>query len=115
MPGDGEMLQWVPYHEHCSACGKAYPWKAGAIERTKRTLAEQAEAGKWNDAVAERARDLIDDIAADRASAVSVSAAIKWLEGRGCEGVTETILDAVAQIGSMPLKTALRPEFPGLF
>ncbi len=115
LPGDGEMLQWVPYHDNCASCGKPYPWKADAIARAKRTLAEQAEVEDWSDAVKARANELVDDIAADRAAASSVVVALKWLEQNGGEGAPATILDAVERLGSATLKGSLRPNFPGLF
>jgi len=115
LPGDGEMLQWVPYHSNCWQCGKAYPWRAADIARAKRTLAEQAEVEHWSDAVKARADELVDDIAADRPAASGVVAAIKWLELHGAENATPTILDTIERLASTTLKTALRPSFPGLF
>jgi len=115
LPADGEMLQWVPYHENCWQCGKAYPWKAANLARAKRTLAEQAEVEHWSDAVKARADELVDDIAADRSAASAVVAAVKWLELHGAESATPTILDAIERLASTTLKTALRPSFPGSF
>ncbi len=115
LPADGEMLQWVPYHANCAFCGKAYPWKAGEIARAKRALAEQAEIENWNAAVKARADELVDDIAADRAAASGVVAAVRWLELRGAESATATILDTVERLAGATLKQALRPNFPGLF
>lgn len=115
LPGDGEMLQWVPYHAYCWQCGKAYPWRASDVARTKRTLSEQAEVEGWDDAVTSRAEALVEDIAADRAAASDVSAALQWLSQRGAENVTPTILDAIERLADMKLKQALRSKFPGAF
>jgi hypothetical protein len=115
LPGDAEMLQWVPYDGNCADCGEAYPWKAAHIGRAKRTLAEQAELEGWTDAVKARANEVIDDIAADRASASEVVTALKWLASQGAESATATVLDAVDGLAGMPLKQALRPHYPGLF
>ncbi len=115
LPGDGEMLQWVPYHANCTYCGQAYPWKADEIARAKRTLAEQAEIETWSDAVKARADELVDDIAADRTAASGVDAALKWLGRRGGESAIATILDTIERLGSATLKQALRSHFPGLF
>jgi hypothetical protein len=115
LPADGEMLEWVPYHSNCIYCGKAYPWKADEIARAKRTLAEQAEVENWSDDVKARADALVDDIAADRAAASGVLAALKWLAQHGAESATATILDAVERLGSVTLKQALRSSFPGQF
>ncbi len=109
------MLQWVPYHANCTSCGNAYPWKAAEIARAKRTLAEQAELENWSDAVRARADELVDDIAADRAAASGVDAAMKWLARRSGESVIATILDTIERLGSATLKQALRPKFPGHF
>jgi len=115
LPPDGEMLQWVPYHENCWQCGNAYPWKAANIARAKLTLAELAEVEHWSDAVKARAGELVDDIAADRAAASGVVAALPWLAQHGAESAEPAILDAVDRLGSTALKTALRPSFPGSF
>ncbi len=115
LPPDGEMLQWVPYHPHCVFCGNAYPWKADDMARAKRALAEQAETGRWNDAVKARADELVDEIAADRATGSGVVIALKWLEQHGAEGITATILDAVERLAGPDLKRVLRPTFPGQF
>jgi hypothetical protein len=113
LPADGEMLQWVPYHGNCEYCGKPYPWKADDVARAKRTLAEQAEIESWSDTLKARADELVDDIAADRATASGVDAALQWLAGRGAGGATATIVDAVERLGSAALKQALRANFPG--
>ncbi len=97
------------------SCGRAYPWKAAEIARAKRTLAEQGETENWSDAIKARADELVDDIAADRATASGVAAALEWLALRGGEDATATILDAVERLASATLKQALRPTFPGLF
>ena len=115
LPADGEMLQWVPYHGNCMYCGTAYPWKAAEIARAKRALAEQAEVEHWAPAVTSRAGELVDDIAANRATASGVAAAVKWLAQGGSDGAEATILDAVERLASADLKQALRPMFPGLF
>jgi hypothetical protein len=115
LPADGEMLGWVPYHGNCANCGSAYPWKGDEIARAKRTLAEQAETENWDAAVKARADELVDDIAADRAVASGVVAALKWLAQRGAESATATILDTVERLAGATLKQALRPSFPGLF
>jgi hypothetical protein len=115
LPADGEMLQWVPYHTNCWQCGSAYPWKAADIARAKRTLAEQAEVEQWSDAVKTRADELVDDIAADRATASGVVAAVKWLEKHGAESATPAILDAIERLADTTLKQALRSNFPGAF
>jgi hypothetical protein len=115
LPPDGEMLQWVPYHSNCWQCGKAYPWRAADIARAQRTLAEQAEVEHWSDEVKARADEVVGDIAADRAVASGVVAAVKWLEHHGAESATATILDAVDRLAGTALKTALRPSFPGSF
>lgn len=115
LPGDGEMLQWVPYHGNCTYCGKAYPWKAADIARAKRALAEQGEVETWSDAVKARADELVDDIAADRTTASGVVAALNWLERRGAESATATILDTIERLASADLKQALRANFPGRF
>ena len=109
------MLQWVPYYQNCLWCGKAYPWKAAAIERAKRTLAEQAQVEHWSDAVRSRADELVDDIAADRAVASGVVAALNWLEEHGAQSATATILDTLEPLASAALKQGLRPTYPGLF
>jgi hypothetical protein len=115
LPGDGEMLQWVPYHAFCWRCGKAYPWTAADIERAKRSLREQAEVEGWDTAVKARSEELIDDIAADRVSASSVNAAVQWLSVHGAENATPIILDAIERLADMKLKQALRSSFPGAF
>jgi len=115
LPADAEMLQWVPYYQNCLWCGKPYPWKAAAIERAKRTLSEQAQVEHWNDAVRSRADELVDDIAADRAVASGVVAALSWLGEHGAQSATETILDTLEPLASAALKQALRPTYPGLF
>jgi len=109
------MLLWVPYHAYCWQCGRAYPWRAADIARTKRTLSEQAEVERWDDAVKARAEELVDDIAADRAPASSVHAALEWLSQHGAEHATPTILDAVERLADMKLKQALRSQYPGTF
>lgn len=114
-PADGEMLAWVPYHGYCTYCGKAYPWIAAEIARAKRAFAEQAEIGDWGEAEKARADELVDDIAADRSTASGVAAALQWLEGRGGECATETILDTIERLASATLKQALRANFPGRF
>jgi hypothetical protein len=115
LPGDGEMLKWVPYHAYCWHCGNAYPWIAADIERAKRALSEQAEVEHWDDAVKARADELVDDIAADRAAASGVNAALQWLSIHGAEHATPTILDAIDRLADVKLKTALRPDYPGTF
>jgi hypothetical protein len=115
LPADEGMLQWVPFYGNCMSCGRAYPWKAAEIARAKRTLAEQGETENWSDAIKARADELVDDIAADRATASGVAAALEWLALRGGEDATATILDAVERLASATLKQALRPTFPGLF
>ncbi|HTJ26020.1 MAG TPA: DUF2321 domain-containing protein [Candidatus Limnocylindria bacterium] len=115
LPDDPEMLAWVPYHTNCTSCGRAYPWKADAIARAKRTLAEQAEIENWSDTIKARADDVVDDIAADRAAPSAVIAALAWLARHGAESATETILDAVERLASPTLKQSLRASFPGRF
>ena len=115
LPADGEMLQWVPYHENCWQCGNPYPWKSANIARAKRTLAEQAEVEQWSAAVEARADELVDDIAADRTAASGVLAALEWLAQHGAENATPTILDTIERLASTTLKTALRARFPGNF
>ena len=115
LPADGEMLQWVPYHGNCMYCGTAYPWKAAEIARAKRALAEQADIQRWDAAKTSRAQALVDDIAANRATASGVAAAVKWLAHDGGDVAEATLLDTVAQLGNAELKQALRPLFPGLF
>ena len=115
LPADGEMLQWVPYHENCWQCGKAYPWKAANIARAKRTLAEQAQVEQWSEAAKARADELVDDIAADRTAASGVLAALDWLAQDGAESATPTILHAIERLATTALKTALRARFPGSF
>lgn len=115
LPGDAEMLEWVPYHAHCANCGNAYPWKAGDLARAKRTLAEQAELEAWSDAVKARADELVDDIAADRASASGVVTALAWLARHGAENTAAPIFDAVERVASLTLKQALRANSPGRF
>ena len=115
MPSDPEMLQWVPYHSYCQACGKPYPWIASEVARAKRTLAESAEVERWSNDVKARGDALVDDIAAGRASASEIVAALRWLAQRGAEAATPPVLDAVDRLGSVELKTALRPSFPGQF
>ena len=115
LPPDGEMLKWVPYHTHCSSCGKPYPWIAADVERAKRTLAEQAQVEKRSDDVSARANALVDDIIADRAAPSEVVATVKWLEHSEAESAASTILETVERLGSVNLKQALRPSFPGLF
>jgi hypothetical protein len=115
LPGDAEMLQWVPYYGYCWRCGEAYPWRAADIIRAKRTLSEQAEVEHWDDAVKRRAQELVDDIAADRAAASGVNAALQWLSSHGAENATPTILDAVDRLADMKLKQSLRSNFPGAF
>jgi hypothetical protein len=115
LPGDPDMLSWVPYHGNCPHCGKPYPWKADDIARAKRTLAEQAEVEGWGEAVRKRADELVDDLAAARATAAEVLAAVEWLARRGAESARDTIVDAVARIATPTLQQALRAEFPGRF
>jgi hypothetical protein len=114
-PADGEMLQWVPYHPYCLQCGKPYPWVAGEISRAKRTLAEQAENETWSDSIKARADVFVDDIAADRATASGVVAALDWLTRHGGESATETLLETIDRLAGATLKQALRPRFPGRF
>ncbi len=113
LPGDGEMLHWVPYYGNCTYCGNAYPWKAADVARAKWTLAEQAEVQGWSDTVTARADALVDDIAADRTTASGVDAALQWLARHGADGATATIIDAVERLASATLKQALRANFPG--
>ncbi len=113
LPADGEMLQWVPYDGNCTSCGNAYPWKAANVARAKRTLAERAELEKWSAAVKARADEVVDDIAAERATASGVVTALQWLALQGAEGATAPVLDAVDTIATATLKQALRPHFPG--
>lgn len=115
LPGDGEMLAWVPYHAYCWQCGSAYPWQASDIARAKRTLSEQAEVERWSDAVKARADELIDDIAANRVAPSEVNAALQWLGENGAEHAAPTILDAIDRLADMTLKQALRSQFPGSF
>lgn len=115
LPGDGEMLAWVPYHGNCAVCGKAYPWKADDVARAKRTLAEQAESESWSADVTARATELVDEIAADRATASGVRAALQWLDGRGAGTARETIVDTIDRLASATLKQAVRADFPGRF
>jgi hypothetical protein len=115
LPPDGEMLRWVPYHGNCMYCGTAYPWKAAEIARAKRALAEQADVAQWEPAVRSRADELVDDIAANRASAFGVAAAVTWLARSGGATAETTILDTVERLASAELKQALRPLFPGHF
>lgn len=115
LPGDGEMLRWVPYHSNCAFCGKPYPWIAADVARAKRTLAESAEVGQWNAPIKKRADELIDDIAGGRALPSEILAALKWLAQQGAETAEPAILDAIERLGSADLKQALRPNFPGLF
>lgn len=81
----------------------------------KRTLSEQAEVERWDDAVKARASELVDDIAADRTAASGVNAAIAWLCEHGAEHATPTILDAIERLADMQLKQALRSNYPGIF
>jgi hypothetical protein len=113
LPGDPEMLEWVPYHGNCPECGKAYPWKADDVARAKQTLADQADVEAWSDAMKARADQLVDEIAADRATASSVLAALDWLAARGAKTAPGTIVDAVDRFGSSSLRQTLRSEFPG--
>jgi hypothetical protein len=115
LPGDGEMLAWVPYHAYCWQCGSTYPWRASDIVRAKRTLSEQAEVEGWSDAVKARADELVDDIAANRVAASEVNAALAWLGEHGAEHAAPTILDAIDRLADMQLKQALRSQFPGAF
>lgn len=115
LPADGEMLQWVPYHGNCMYCGAAYPWKAAEIARAKRALAEQADTKHWSAAKTVRADELVDDIAANRATASGVAAAVKWLAHEDGDVAEATVLDTVARLANADLKQALRPLFPGLF
>jgi hypothetical protein len=115
LPGDGEMLQWVPYHAYCWQCGKAYPWRADDIARAKRTLSEQAEVEHWSDAVKARAEQLVDDIAAERAAASEINATLQWLGRHGAENAAPTILDTIERLAAMELKQALRSNYPGVF
>lgn len=115
LPADGEMLEWVPYHAHCTYCGKAFPWIADEVARAKRTLAEQAELERWSDAVRARADELVDDIAADRTAPSGVVAALKWLAAHGGESAAPTILETIERLAGVTLKQALRANFPGSF
>jgi hypothetical protein len=112
LPGDPEMLQWVPYHGNCPECGKAYPWKADDVARAKRTLAEQAQVEAWSDVVKARADELVDDIAADRATASSVSAALNWLSANGAETARGTIVETIDRLGGESLRHLVRWESP---
>ncbi len=115
LPGDGEMLKWVPYHAYCWQCGNAYPWRADDINRVKRSLAEHAEVQHWDDAVKARADQLVDDIAADRAVPSGVNAALEWLREHGAEQAGPIILDAIDRFAETKLKQALRSDYPGAF
>ncbi|MGH7329753.1 MAG: DUF2321 domain-containing protein [Polyangiaceae bacterium] len=115
MPPDPEMLQWVPYHSYCQACGKPYPWIDSEITRAKRALAEHAEVEHWSDDTKARADKLVDDIAAGRATGSEIVAALGWLRQRGAEKAEPPILDAIERLAGPELKTALRPSFPGQF
>jgi hypothetical protein len=115
LPGDGEMLAWVPYHAYCWQCGRAYPWRANDIARAKRALSEQAEVERWGDEVTARATELVDDIAADRTAASGVNATIQWLSSHGAENAVPTILDAIDRLADMKIKQALRSNYPGMF
>lgn len=115
LPGDGEMLKWVPYHAYCGSCGKPYPWTASDINRAKRAIAEAAEAEGWSSEVKARADEIVDEIVADRATASSVRAGVEWLEHRGAQNATQAIVDALSRLGNPDLKTALRAYFPGVF
>lgn len=115
LPPDGEMLQWVPYHGNCMYCGQPYPWKADEILRAKRTIAEQAEVEHWEPAVKARAEELVDDIAADRATSSDVDAAVRWLDLHGGGAAVLTIIEAVERLGGVTLRQALRANFPGRF
>jgi len=95
------------YHPHCGNCGKAYPWRAVAIARANRELNELAEVEEWEDAVKERARELIGDIASDNVSASGVRTAIKWMEQRGGEGAGKLVMWTVRAIGSAALAKTL--------
>lgn len=115
LPADPSMLQWVPYHFYCVACGKPYPWIAAEILRANRTLEECAEVEGWDETVTSRARELIDDIVGERATPSAVLAAIAWLEGRRARSATQALLDTIDKLGSANLKTSLRPHYPGSF
>lgn len=115
LPGDGEMLKWVPYHAYCGSCGNPYPWTASDINRAKRAIAEAAEAEGWSSEVITRAGELVDEIVADRATASSVRAGVQWLQHRGAQSATQAIVDTMSRLGNPDLKTALRADFPGAF
>ncbi|MBV8600956.1 MAG: DUF2321 domain-containing protein [Candidatus Eremiobacteraeota bacterium] len=115
LPPDPEMLQWVPYHSNCIACGKPYPWRAAEIARAKRTLAEHAEVEAWEAPLHARAAEILDDIVAERAAPSAIVAGLRWLAAHGAESATPAILDVVDRLGTAELKQALRPSFPGSF
>ncbi len=108
LPPGENVADWVPYHNHCPQCGKAYPWRADAVERAKRSIEEEAEVEDWNAAVKERALELVGDIASDKASGSGVATTLKWLAQRGAEGAQSIMLDLVKSIASDALKDALR-------
>lgn len=62
-----------------------------------------------------RADELVDDIAADRASASGVVTALAWLARHGAENTAAPIFDAVERVASLTLKQALRANSPGRF
>ena len=101
------MADWVPYYNNCDSCGKPYPWRAAAVDQTRKELAELAEVEDWNQAVSDRASELLGDIAGDKVSASGVTTAIRWMEQRGAVGVGRLVLWAVKAIGSEALGKAL--------
>jgi hypothetical protein len=96
------------YDAYCNGCGTAYPWRADAIHRAKRALADEADIEQWNTAVTERATEMIDDISRDRTTGAQVITSIKWLGQRGGDGAKAIILDTIKSIGSEALKGYLK-------
>lgn len=104
-PGEADFRDDIPYRfDYCVHCASAYPWTASKIEYAKRTIIEEAEVESWNAAVKERALELIDDIATQRATGPGLVTAFKWLGQRGGESAKIILVEVVKTIGTESVK-----------
>jgi hypothetical protein len=78
LPAAENIGDWVPYHNNCPNCGKAFPWHAAAIERAERIVRMQSEIHQLDDATAKELARFAQDVAQHKATPAEVSTFGQW-------------------------------------
>lgn len=99
------------YFPYCTACGKPYPWQEKQLRDARATIALQAQIEDWDAASLALAKELVSDIAKDRATPSRFIAAADWLGRLGFQGGKDVLFDSVKAFGSEALRAAVKAHF----